>query len=80
MEIKQTEYPVPQNLEYFQNILTKRSRLIRLPEVLDRVGISRSSIYSRISDGTFPAPIKVGARSVAWLESAIDEWISDRLG
>ena len=53
-----------------------RSRLIRLPEVLDRIPLSRTSIYNRINDGTFPKPIKLGSRSVAWLESAIDECIA----
>jgi len=41
-------------------------RLIRLPEVKARVGLSRSSIYLKISEGTFPPPVKLGVRSVAW--------------
>ena len=64
---------------YNSERLTTRSRLIRLPEVISRVGLARSTIYLRINDGSFPAPVKLGARSVAWLESAVDEWISDRL-
>ena len=56
-----------------------RSRLIRLPEVLDRVSLSRTSIYARVNDGPFPKPIKLGPRAVAWLESAVEEWISDRV-
>jgi prophage regulatory protein len=63
------QYPFPQ----------ARTRLIRLPEVKARVGLSRSSIYSRISDGAFPSPIKLGPRSVAWLESSVDQWIEERL-
>lgn len=55
------------------------TRLIRLPEVKTRVGLSRSSIYMRISDGTFPAPVRLGEKSVAWLETDIDAWIQDRL-
>lgn len=55
------------------------TRLIRLPEVKSRVGLSRSSIYMRISDGTFPAPVRLGEKSVAWLETDIDTWIQDRL-
>lgn len=57
------------------------TRLIRLPEVKGRVGLSRSSIYLRISEGTFPAPVRLGekAKSVAWDERAIDAWIEERL-
>jgi prophage regulatory protein len=54
-------------------------RLIRLPEVKARVGLSRSSIYLRISEGTFPGPVRLGARSVAWTEPSIDAWIDARI-
>jgi prophage regulatory protein len=54
-------------------------RLLRLPAVLARVGLSRSTIYNRISEGTFPAPVRLGERSVAWLEQSIDQWIEDRV-
>ena len=52
------------------------TRLIRLPEVKGRVGLSRSSIYSRIAEGTFPAPVRLGEKSVAWQEADIDTWIA----
>lgn len=55
------------------------TRLIRLPEVKARVGLSRSSIYLRISESTFPAPVRLGEKSVAWLETDIDRWIQARL-
>jgi prophage regulatory protein len=50
-------------------------RIIRLPEVKQKTGQSRSTIYERIRQGMFPAPIQLGGRSVGWLESEIDEWI-----
>lgn len=53
--------------------------LLRLPQVKQRTGLSRSSIYLRIPRGEFPFPIKLGRRAVAWLESEIDEWIIDRV-
>lgn len=56
---------------------TVGSRLIRLPEVMNRVSLSRTSIYNRMNDGTFPKPVKLGPRAIAWQESSIDEWISD---
>lgn len=53
--------------------------ILRLPEVIKRTGRSRSSIYQGIKDGTFPKPIKLGARSIGWPSSAIDDWIEERI-
>jgi prophage regulatory protein len=47
---------------------------LRLPAVIEHVGKSRSAIYRDIQAGTFPAPIRIGAQSVAWDESAIVAW------
>jgi prophage regulatory protein len=54
-------------------------RLIRLPEVKLRTGLSRSSIYLALKKNIFPKPISLGIRSVAWLESEVDLWISSRI-
>ena len=51
---------------------------MRLPRVRERTGRGRASIYAGVKSGTFPAPIKLGARAVGWLESEIDQWISAR--
>lgn len=51
-------------------------RLIRLLEVMSRTGKSRSSIYDAVDSGTFPKPVAIGVRSVAWRESEINEWIA----
>jgi prophage regulatory protein len=53
--------------------------ILRLPQVKARVGLSRSSIYLRINNGEFPAPISLGARAVGWLESEIDAWPQARI-
>lgn len=53
-------------------------RLLRLPEVLLRTGLSRSSIYERIRAGTFPKQVSLGVNSVAWLENDIAAWIAAR--
>jgi prophage regulatory protein len=53
--------------------------LLRLPQVIARVGLRRSSLYRRVAEGTFPAPIKLGARAVAWDSLSVDEWINSRL-
>ncbi|WP_312738826.1 AlpA family transcriptional regulator [Stenotrophomonas sp.] len=54
------------------------SRLLRRAEVLARVGICKSTLYLRISAGTFPKPVHLGS-SVRWVESEIDSWIQDQM-
>jgi prophage regulatory protein len=49
-----------------------KERLLRLPAVLDRVGYKRSRFLDLVRQGVFPAPVKLGARAVAWPESVID--------
>ena len=51
------------------------TRLLRLPEVLERTGYGKAWIYRLISEGRFPAPVKIGVRAVAFVESEVDEWI-----
>lgn len=54
--------------------------LERLPVVMARTGLSRSSIYRQIASGTFPPPVKLGERISAWEAAAVDQWILARLG
>lgn len=60
---------------------TTHPRVLRLKQVLERVGLSRSTIYDRMNpaspryDDTFPKPIKIGSSAVGWLESSISKWI-----
>ena len=53
--------------------------ILRLPEVKKTTGLSRSTIYSRISRGTFPRPVNLGARAVGWIEAEIEEWLQQRI-
>lgn len=53
-------------------------RLIRLPEVLVRTGIGRTSWLVAVRAGSAPAPVRIGARAVAWDEAAIEQWIASR--
>ena len=53
--------------------------LLRLPEVMARVGLSRSEIYRRIAAGTFPAPVKLGDRASAWAEHEVVAWCEARV-
>lgn len=55
----------------------KHMRLLTLKQVRDRVTLSKPEIYRRMGCGEFPKQIKLGAARVAWLESDIENWISN---
>ena len=52
-------------------------KMLRLPQVLDRVPIGRSTIWSWVNQGRFPKPVKLSARTTAWREGDIDRFIKD---
>ena len=54
-------------------------RFLRLPEVLERTGLSRSTIYVRLDQGRFPRPVSLGGRAVGWIEAEVDEWIREQI-
>jgi prophage regulatory protein len=56
-----------------------KERFLRLSDVKKRTGLSRSTIYLNISNGTFPKNINLGLRCVAWLESEIEAWMQARI-
>ena len=56
-----------------------RRHFLRISEVLDRVGVSRPTIYRWMSKGSFPKQIAIGANSVAWLESDVTQWMVDQM-
>ena len=53
--------------------------ILRLPTVKNRTGLSRSTIYLRISMGTFPAAISLGGRAVGWIESEVNDWLKQQI-
>jgi prophage regulatory protein len=53
--------------------------ILRLPAVKTRTGLSRSTIYLRVAEGTFPKPICLGGRAVGWVESEIQQWLEQRI-
>ena len=57
----------------------KLMRLLRLNEVMVKVGLSRSSIYRRMENNEFPRSISLGGRSKGWIDSEVDEWIMQRI-
>ena len=60
-------------------------RVLRLKQVQDRIGLSRSTIYDRMNvespryDSTFPKPLKIGCSAVGWLEESVNDWIRSRV-
>ncbi len=53
-------------------------KMLKRTDVEVMIGLSRSTIYAGIAEGTFPKPIRVGRRAVRFLQSDIDQWIKDR--
>jgi len=54
--------------------------ILRRKQVESRTGLSRSTIYARIAEGSFPRPVNLGGgRAVGWLESEINEWVQARI-
>ena len=54
-------------------------RVLRLPRVQARTGLSRSSIYMRVANRSFPQPVRLGARAIGWIESEVDQWIREQI-
>lgn len=54
-------------------------RVIRLPEVKQRTGLSRSSIYRLMSEASFPQSCKLGERIIAWVEADIERWLAEKI-
>ena len=53
------------------------TRLLRLPEVTARVGLKRSSIYQRMSEGRFPKSRSLGPKCAVWVEVEIERWVNE---
>ena len=53
-------------------------RILRLAEVTARTGLSKSTVYSLIRDGSFPQSVALTPRNRGWLEHEIDAWIEAR--
>jgi len=52
-------------------------RILRLNAVLDRTGLSRSTLYRKVDEGTFPRQLKLNTRCTGWRESAINDWMNN---
>jgi prophage regulatory protein len=52
---------------------------LRLATVKARTGLSRSTLYRRVAEGSFPAPVGLGGRSVGWLDTEVDDWVAQQV-
>jgi prophage regulatory protein len=60
--------------------VSEPDRIIRLKTVLSRTGLSRSTLYRKIGEGTFPRQIKISIHGAGWYESAVTRWVADPSG
>ena len=54
-------------------------QLWRRPRVEEETGLSRSTLYEKIKEGSFPSPVKIGKRAVAWPSSKVEAWKQEQL-
>ena len=78
--------PTPDDVEQGEHEVTAGSNealmmhtILRLPAVKARTGLSRSTIYLRVAQGTFPRPVGLGGRAVGWLEAEVQAWLEGRI-
>lgn len=57
--------------------MSNTDKIIRLKTVLARTGLSRSTMYRKIAEGTFPTQVKISVHGAGWRESAVNRWIDD---
>ncbi|UVI39238.1 helix-turn-helix transcriptional regulator [Qipengyuania spongiae] len=55
------------------------TKFLRFPVVIERTGLSRSTIYEMMDREEFPRPVKIGARAVAWPADRLDAWMAERM-
>ena len=60
--------------------MSNTDKIIRLKTVLARTGLSRSTMYRKIAEGTFPSQVKISIHGAGWRESAVNHWIADPIG
>ena len=53
-------------------------RILRLPEVSQAIGLSRSTIFRLVQAGSFPPSVKLTARTIGWHSKDIENWIAAR--
>jgi len=54
-------------------------KFLRIEEVKQRIGLGRTTIYKMVNEGTFPKPVRILGKKVAWIDSEVDEWMMQRI-
>ena len=54
--------------------MEQKKGLVRWPEVHQRTGLSRTTVWRRVNEGSFPAPVKISTQLVAWRSADLDVW------
>ncbi len=54
-------------------------KILKLPAVIEKTGLSRSTIYAKLSSDEFPQPIKLSIRSIGWVEDHVDAWLLKKI-
>jgi len=57
--------------------MNNSDRIIRMKTVLARTGLSRTTLYRKMGEGTFPRQVKISVHGAGWRESAVNRWIAD---
>ncbi|WP_213978876.1 AlpA family phage regulatory protein [Sphingomonas sp. dw_22] len=60
--------------------MSNKERIVRLKTVLTRTGLSRSTLYRKVAEGTFPRQVPISVHGTGWYESAVDRWIANPAG
>jgi prophage regulatory protein len=83
MHERQRDAPKPEQAPHADKELTPMSsrpiRLLRLPQVIDTTGLSKTTIYALQAEGDFPMRVKITAHSVAWVEEEVQAWLTARI-
>jgi prophage regulatory protein len=77
-KLPQPQKPTEPNHDRTPDILDDVS-FLRLPEVKAVTGLSKTSLYALIREESFPAPVRLGPRAVAWVRSEIRQWAAERV-
>ena len=54
-------------------------QLLRLPQTLAKTGLTRTALYAAVNAGTFPKPVRIGLKAIAWPDHELDAWIEGRI-
>lgn len=60
--------------------MSNAERIIRLRTVIDHTGLSRTTLYRKLGEGTFPSQVRISTNGAGWYESAVNRWIADPRG